>query len=86
MKRVALVALLFLALACSALQPTNTLEASAASLTDPQRKEVTVYITDTGTKYHRAGCVHLRRSSHPLALSEAKRQGYEPCKVCKPAR
>ncbi len=43
----------------------------------------TVYITDTGTRYHRAGCKYLSKSSVPIALSEV--QGiYTPCKVCHP--
>jgi hypothetical protein len=87
MKRIALAALLLLTVVCPTTQTTAPpAEAAAANLADPQRNEVTVYVTDTGTKYHRAGCVHLRRSSHSLSLSEAKRRGYEPCKVCKPAR
>ncbi|MBN1321760.1 MAG: hypothetical protein JXA87_13080 [Thermoleophilia bacterium] len=44
----------------------------------------TVYITDTGKKYHRDGCRHLSESKHPISLAEAKRAGYEPCKVCGP--
>ena len=87
MKRIALAALLLLTLVCSTTQTTAPLvKAAVANLANPQRNEVTVYVTDTGAKYHRAGCVHLRRSSHPLSLSEARRRGYEPCKVCKPAR
>jgi len=46
--------------------------------------EVTVYITRTGKKYHRSGCRYLRKSCIPTSLTEAKRQGYTPCKVCKP--
>jgi len=41
-----------------------------------------VYVTDTGKKYHRAGCRHLRGSSHPMALSEAQAQGYTACSNC----
>lgn len=41
-----------------------------------------VYITDSGTRYHREGCKYLK-SSTPVALSEV--QGiYTPCKVCHP--
>ena len=46
--------------------------------------EVTVYITRTGKKYHRLGCRYLRKSCIPISLTEAKRRGYTPCKVCKP--
>jgi len=46
--------------------------------------EITVYITKTGKKYHRLGCRYLRKSCIPISLTEAKRRGYTPCKVCKP--
>jgi phosphatidylserine/phosphatidylglycerophosphate/cardiolipin synthase-like enzyme len=46
--------------------------------------EITVYITKTGSKYHRSGCRYLRKSCIPISLTEAKRRGYAPCKVCKP--
>jgi len=45
---------------------------------------VIVYITRTGTKYHRAGCHHLRQSSIPITLAEARKRGYSTCSVCKP--
>ena len=45
-----------------------------------------VYITETGSKYHRAGCRYLRKSSHPMSLEEAIDSGYEPCSVCNPPR
>ncbi|WP_352404471.1 ComEC/Rec2 family competence protein [Sporanaerobacter acetigenes] len=47
-------------------------------------KEATVYITNTGSKYHKAGCRYLKKSKIPMKLSEAKSQGYTPCKVCNP--
>ena len=46
--------------------------------------EITVYITDTGKKYHRDGCRYLNKSKHAISLSDAKAQGYEPCSVCDP--
>lgn len=50
----------------------------------PQSEEIIVYITKTGSKYHRAGCKHLKKSSIPITLEEAKERGYTPCKVCNP--
>lgn len=44
-----------------------------------------VYVTRTGSKYHRPGCQYLRRSRIPVSLKEAK-QTYEPCSVCRPPR
>jgi hypothetical protein len=48
---------------------------------DPQN--VTVYVTRTGTKYHRDGCRYLSKSKIPMSLKEAAKR-YEPCKVCRP--
>ena len=53
---------------------------AAYSSSDDQSE--TVYVTDTGSKYHRAGCRYLRKSQIPMSLSEAKRQGYTACSVC----
>lgn len=46
---------------------------------------ITVYITRTGKKYHRAGCSYLRRSKIPISLIEALARGYTPCSRCKPS-
>jgi micrococcal nuclease len=46
-------------------------------------KAVTVYVTRTGEKYHRAGCRSLARSQIPMALAEAA-QRYGPCSICRP--
>lgn len=47
-------------------------------------KTVTVYITKTGSKYHRTGCRHLSKSMIPVSLDNAKSRGFSPCSVCKP--
>jgi hypothetical protein len=49
-----------------------------------QASAQTVYITRTGAKYHRDGCRYLSQSKIAIPLSEAKRNGYTPCKVCTP--
>lgn len=66
----------------------TVLAASSVSSPAPQRDErsITVYITDTGAKYHTSSCQHLRRSKHAISLRDAKAQGYDACKVCKPPR
>ena len=43
-----------------------------------------VHATNSGTKYHAAGCRMLAKSDVPMSLSEAKRKGLTPCGVCKP--
>ena len=67
---------------------TNTNTGTAVSNTnnkqDKPQDDIIVYITKTGSKYHREGCSSLRSSAIPISLSEAKQKGYEPCKICKP--
>jgi len=46
--------------------------------------DATVYITRTGSKFHRAGCRSLSRSSSPISRPRAVQQGYQPCSVCNP--
>ena len=43
-----------------------------------------VFVTRTGSVYHRDGCRYLKSGKVPMALSEAQGRGYEPCKVCEP--
>ena len=43
-----------------------------------------VYITDTGTKYHRATCRTLKKNKYEITKEEAIEQGYTACKVCNP--
>ncbi len=47
-------------------------------------EDITVYITNTGTKYHRSSCHYLSSSKIPINLLDAKAQGYTPCSVCDP--
>jgi len=45
----------------------------------------TVYITRTGTRYHRPDCPLLKNCAvTPKSLEEARRIGYRPCSTCKP--
>lgn len=64
--------------------PTPPLGAgpTAPRATDPEM--VTVCVTKTGTKYHRASCSYLRSSSIAMTLAEAKAAGYAPCSRCNP--
>ena len=55
---------------------------SVADVTAAQADE-TVYVTRTGSKYHRASCSSLRSSSIPLKLAEAAAR-YGPCSRCSP--
>ena len=44
----------------------------------------TVYITETGKKYHSGGCRHVKKSKIAIDINDARAQGYEPCSVCNP--
>lgn len=63
---------------CSSDAPVKQVDASVSD-------EVTVYVTDTGEKYHRADCNYLI-SSNPITLSRAIKFGYTPCSRCNPPR
>lgn len=43
----------------------------------------TVYVTNSGTKYHAEGCRFLAKSSRAIPLADARGK-FEPCKVCRP--
>ena len=53
-------------------------------ITDKDDSSVMVHVTDTGTKYHSAGCSYLSKSDHEITLEEAKEQGLKPCSKCNP--
>lgn len=53
--------------------------------TKVQKKEITVYVTRTGHKYHQKGCRYLRQSCIAMKLSEA-RKSYSACSVCNPPK
>ena len=44
----------------------------------------TVYITNSGSKYHRAGCRYLKSSQIEISKSDAISRGYTACSVCNP--
>ena len=47
-----------------------------------EEQSQTVYITNTGEKYHRDGCQYLRQSKIAISLYDAKNQGYKACSRC----
>jgi competence protein ComEC len=46
--------------------------------------DITVFITNSGRKYHVDGCKGLSNSQIPITIKEAKKRGYEPCRMCNP--
>ena len=70
----------------SAADPLGYVSARLLSAEAPSTEQTTlVYVTRTGTKYHKEGCRHLRSSKFAMSLGEAAEEGFEPCKVCKPS-
>lgn len=60
----------------------ETTEDSTSS--SEETKSVTVYITNTGERYHSSDCYHLRQSKNSVSLSYAKAHWYTPCSHCHP--
>lgn len=46
--------------------------------------EETVYVTKTGTKYHKSTCRYVAKSKIAMPKTEAQNKGYKACSVCKP--
>lgn len=44
---------------------------------------IIVYVTDTGSKYHRENCSNLKNSKHEVNLHDLD-NSYDPCKKCNP--
>jgi micrococcal nuclease len=47
-------------------------------------EENTVYVTNSGNRYHRENCRSLRRSKIAVVLEDAVKSGYSPCSICNP--
>ena len=56
----------------------------ADKLTNPGQQDSTVYITETGTKYHRGDCSYLNSSKIAISCEDAHARGYTACSRCKP--
>jgi len=54
------------------------------SIPDQKQAVDTVYITNTGTKYHKESCGYLRKSKIPISKEDAKSKGYTACSRCRP--
>ena len=56
------------------------------SIPKSETASVLVYITRTGSKYHRDKCDYLRHSKIKITLEEALEESYSPCSKCNPPR
>ena len=50
--------------------------------TAKKKKPTSVYVTASGTKYHKAGCAYLKKSKVKMTLAKAKKDGYTACSKC----
>lgn len=62
------------------------LGATSCGKDSPTSPDTTVYITATGSKYHRGSCSYLSQSKITITLGEAKSRGYTPCSRCDPPK
>lgn len=65
-------------------ESTGTDTGAAITETPAETTTIIVHITDTGKKYHSAGCRYLHSSDIEIELSQAKARGLTPCSVCNP--
>ena len=78
------------------LEPSQIMPVASGSIGPPDSEtprtavrsdaDVTVYVTDTGDKYHHGSCRHLDESKHALSLLDARAGGYGPCRTCAPPK
>lgn len=57
---------------------------SGSSESSAEAADGTVYLSESGTKYHRYTCATLGRVKKPISLAEAKKKGLAACTVCRP--
>jgi hypothetical protein len=84
MKSLSKVWAICLAIVMGAATPASTTPPASQPSTKPA--ELMVYVTETGEKYHLAGCRYLEHSAKAMTLAAAKAAGYTPCTVCKPPK
>ena len=66
--------------------PVDTPAPDRSAPASDDTTEQVVYVTKSGTKYHRGSCSHLSKSKIERSLADAKNAGYEPCKTCNPPK
>lgn len=53
-----------------------------SSYSGSSAQTATVYVTNTGSKYHKNGCQYLSQSKNAISLNNAKAAGYSACSRC----
>lgn len=46
------------------------------------KNEEIVYVTESGSKYHKDGCSYLKSSKIMISLEQALMEGRQPCSKC----
>ncbi|MCD8158607.1 MAG: MBL fold metallo-hydrolase, partial [Clostridiales bacterium] len=64
----------------------DSLKSAANTSSEIDSNSPIVYVTKTGSKYHRAGCSYLDDSAYEITLSDAENMGLTPCSRCKPTQ
>ncbi len=59
-------------------------EAKEQTQNDVEKTGNIVYLTNSGTKFHRDGCSSLSKSKISISYEDALARGFEPCGRCKP--
>lgn len=62
----------------------KTTKQSPTKSTSSQNTSYTVYVTNTGDKYHKGSCSYLRSSKNAISKDAAVSQGYTACSRCNP--
>lgn len=62
--------------------PDVTLPPAEQEMERPEKKEIIVYVTRTGKKYHRGWCGYLHSSKIALPLDKAIELDYTACSRC----
>ena len=65
-------------------EPKTTEKTEPKAAPSDSVSDSVVYITNTGSKYHRDGCASLKKSKIKTDRDKAISEGYEPCKRCNP--
>jgi len=58
-------------------------KSAGIKIADSATADSIVFVTRSGTKYHREGCRHLSGDRMEMAL-EAAKADYDPCRICNP--
>lgn len=75
--------LVFLSLAAYCTQETPNPTAAPPAIQNNQLTD-SVYVTPSGTKYHKADCYHIKNNANTEKLTKqaAEEKNYSPCKTC----